>query len=193
LQIVHYPHPTLRFESQAIRRVDNELRGIARTMFDLMYEASGVGLAANQVALPIRMFVVNLESDPTEGDELVFVNPIVSRHRGGFEEKEEGCLSLPGMYAPVKRPKIIDIHAFTLDGHEIKCSADGLFGRVLQHENDHLDGVLFTDRISDTAKLDVREELDEFEAEYRCLRETGQIGGADEISADHERWRSKYC
>jgi peptide deformylase len=143
LQILTYPHPTLRRVSKPLKRVDADLRKTIREMFDLMYAAKGIGLAANQVDLPLRLFIVNLESNPETGEELVFLNPVISRPRGGAEEAEEGCLSLPGLYGPVIRPKEVRINAYNLSGQEFEADVSGLFARCVQHELDHLDGVLF--------------------------------------------------
>jgi len=192
LQIVHYPHPTLRRTSQAIRRVDAQLRDTVRRMFELMYDARGVGLAANQVDLPLRLFVVNLQGDPQEGTEAVFINPVLSRPKG-LDEAEEGCLSLPELYGQVVRPKRIHVRAFGVDGQEIDTELDGLLARVVQHETDHLDGVLFTDRMSTTGRLAVAEALDEFETEFSSRRQLGEIPSDTEI---HERlieWERRYC
>ena len=154
LSIIHYPHPTLIYKSKVIKRVDADLRGLIAEMFELMYEANGVGLAANQVDLPLRLFVVNLAANPEEGEEMVFINPVISRPKGSVEQ-EEGCLSIPGVYGKVVRPKTVRIQAYNLSGEAIDWEADGLLSRVLQHENDHLDGVLFTTRMSDTGKMDI--------------------------------------
>ena len=97
MKIISYPHPALRHKSKPLRRVDSQLHETVRSMFELMYAAKGVGLAANQIDLPIRLFVANLEGDPAKGEELVFLNPIIS-HPKGPDEQEEGCLSLPGLY-----------------------------------------------------------------------------------------------
>lgn len=192
LHIVSYPHPTLRHESKPIKRVDSELRDVVREMFDLMYEARGVGLAANQVDLPIRLFVVNLAADPNEGEELVFINPVISRPKGS-DEAEEGCLSLPELYGPVKRPKQVRLNAYGLDGQEIQADVEGLFARVVQHESDHLDGVLFTDRMSETARLDVEDALAEFEADFHSRRATGEIDSDEAIAARLADWEARYC
>src|SRR4051812_11610093 len=97
LKIINYPHPTLRHVSKPLKRVDAELRRIVRAMFDALYEAKGIGLAANQVDLPYRLFIVNPKSDPNEPqEERVFINPVLSS-RKGLAEAEEGCLSLPGL------------------------------------------------------------------------------------------------
>src|SRR6185369_16242003 len=138
--------------SKPLRRVDSELRKKIREMFELMYAARGIGLAANQVDVPLRFFIVNLEAKPEAGEELVFINPVLSRPRGGSEESEEGCLSLPGLYGQVVRPKQVRISAYSLAGEEIQLDATGLLARCVQHEFDHLDGVLFTDRMSSAAR-----------------------------------------
>ena len=144
-------------------------------MFSLMYAAKGIGLAANQVDLPYRMFVINLGPDRGEDDELVFINPILSRPKSPVEEEEEGCLSLPGVYAPVRRPSSIHVAAFNLEGEEICAEFQGLLARVIQHETDHLDGVMFIDRLSDTAEMAVRDEIAEFDRRFEQKRETGRF------------------
>ncbi|MBI2823821.1 MAG: peptide deformylase [Planctomycetia bacterium] len=183
LRIIQYPHPTLRRPSKPLRRVDDELRTIVREMFNLMYEAKGIGLAANQVDLPYRLFVLNLKpEDAAPEDEQVFINPVLSQPKG-MTEAEEGCLSLPGLYAQVKRPESVTINAYDLAGNEIRATAEGLYARAVQHETDHLDGVLFIDRLSPTAKLALKEPLEEFEIEFGGRRERGEIPDDARISA----------
>ena len=105
MQIIQYPHPTLRHVSKPLKRVDQELHAIVREMFDLMYAANGVGLAANQVDLPYRLFIINLKSDPAAKDEeLVFINPVLTSRKGNAEA-EEGCLSLPGLVRRREAPR----------------------------------------------------------------------------------------
>ncbi len=193
MQIITYPHPTLRRVSKPLRRVDSELRGVIRQMFDLMYEAKGIGLAANQVDLPLRLFIVNLEAKPGAGDELVFINPVISLARGGSEESEEGCLSLPGLYGQVVRPKQVRINAYSLTGQEIEADATGLFARCVQHELDHLDGVLFPDRMSTTARADIDEDLHVFETEFSSRRGTGAVPTDEEIARQWADWEGRYA
>ena len=150
LRILKYPHPALRHKSKPLRRVDGELKNIVREMFDLMYQQKGIGLAANQVDLPYRFFILNLEADPAKGQEHVFINPVISRRHGSVEA-EEGCLSFPEIYAPVKRSEKIVLSAYNLDGEEVNYELNGLFARTVQHEYDHLDGKLFIDRLSPAA------------------------------------------
>jgi peptide deformylase len=174
LKIILYPHPTLRHVSKPLKRIDAEVQAIVRRMFELMYEHRGVGLAANQVDLPYRLFIVNLAGKSGEGEEQVFINPILSRPRG-LAEAEEGCLSLPELYAPVKRAEKITIDAFNLSGESVHLELDGLFARVAQHETDHLDGKLLIDRLSTTAELGVREALARFENDFEYRRAHGDI------------------
>lgn len=175
VKIVHYPHPTLRHISKPLKRVDKELHGFVREMFDLMYEARGIGLAANQVDLPYRLFVLNLESDPGKPEqEFVFLNPVITG-RKGMAEAEEGCLSIPGLYANVKRPERVTLNAYNMAGEELNLELDGLFARAVQHEIDHLDGVLFIDRLSPTTEMDVRDALLDFEDQFVGQRERGEI------------------
>jgi peptide deformylase len=183
LRIIQYPHPTLRRVSKPLRRVDAELHQIAREMLDLMYKADGIGLAANQVDLPYRMFVLNLASDAAAPDkEFVFINPVL-RSPKGMAEAEEGCLSLPGLYGDVRRPERIVLNAYNLAGQELTLELDGLFARAVQHEVDHLDGVLFTDRLSPTALADARSALSDFENQFAVQRERGEIPADPAIHA----------
>jgi peptide deformylase len=193
VHVLQYPHPTLRHASKPLKRVDAALRKIIREMFELMYEAKGIGLAANQVDLPLRMFVVNLKSDPTaSNEERVYINPTITNRRGQ-EEMEEGCLSLPGLYAQIRRPETVVMKAYDLAGNEIKDEAAGILGRVLQHETDHLNGVLFTDRLSETGRLSIKETLEEFETIYAGRRERGEVPTDEAIRSQLAEWESKYC
>jgi peptide deformylase len=192
LHIIQYPHPTLRHKSKPVRRVDEELRGIVRNMFTQMYQARGVGLAANQIDLPLRLFVVNLKADPQEGEELVFINPVITSPKG-LDEAEEGCLSLPGLYGQVRRPKQVKINAYSLEGKEFTADLSGLFARVVQHETDHLDGVLFTDRLTETGRLAVKPALEEFELVFKSRCETGEISTPEQQAASIAEWERKYC
>src|SRR5262245_10841022 len=107
-------------------------------MFDLMYEARGIGLAANQVAIPRRFFVLNLTADPEQKDqERVFINPEIVKRHAAIQE-EEGCLSFPGLYGKVQRARKIRVQAYDLDGNPVELDAEELLGRAIQHETDHL-------------------------------------------------------
>ena len=183
MRIVTYPHPTLRHKSKELRRVDAELKRIVREMFDLMYTHKGVGLSANQVDLPYRLFIINLSCDPALTDEEhVFINPVISRW-SGTAESEEGCLSFPEIYAPVRRAEKIFVSAYSLSGEDMTYELTGLFARAVQHENDHLDGRLFIDRLTPGHLLAIKERLVELEMSFAGDRERGMIPDDRQIVA----------
>lgn len=183
LQIIQYPHPTLRHPSKPLRRVDAELRKIIAQMFELMYEHEGVGLAANQVDLPYRLFVANPEGDPDAKElEGVFINPVISGGRG-LDTDEEGCLSIPGIRAPVTRNTTIKIQGYDLNGNDISGEVNGFLARVIQHETDHLDGTLFIDRLGPAQATEIRDALEEFELAYQSKLETGELPSADQVAS----------
>ncbi|HEY4261049.1 MAG TPA: peptide deformylase [Schlesneria sp.] len=175
MEIVPYCHPALRWKSQPIREVNAELRRNVEEMFELMYAAKGIGLAANQVALPYRIFVLNLAGDKdVKEEELVFLNPEILR-RKGTTEGEEGCLSFPQMYGNVKRAAKITVEAFNLKGECFEYALDELAARAVQHETDHLDGVLFIDRLTDTSARELAPVIAGFEAQYRRWQSEGRF------------------
>ena len=175
MQIIKYPHPTLRHKSKPLRRVDNGLKKIIREMFDLMYEQEGIGLAANQVDLPYRLIVINLKADPAvKEEEYVFINPVITDRKGSAEDRE-GCLSFPEIFAPVKRPEKITVNAYSSSGEELSYELEGLYARAVQHEADHLDGILFIDRLSPANRLAVKEDLAVLEREFAMNRQRGRI------------------
>jgi peptide deformylase len=192
VRIVKYPHPTLRHQSKPLRRVDAELRKIAREMFELMYADKGVGLAANQVDLPYRLFVMNLQGDAAAEQERVFINPVISR-RSGTVEEEEGCLSLPEICVPVRRSEKVVLSAYNLAGEEVNIELSGLLARAAQHECDHLDGVLLIDRLSPSNRLAVKDALADLEAEFQGTRDRGHMPDDQQIAlrlAELERLRT---
>src|SRR5436190_5044668 len=148
LKIIFYPDPRLKKMSQPVQEFDERLRFLAARMLELMREAKGVGLAAPQVGENIRMFVMNPTNEP--GDDRVYVNPELS-DADGEEEAEEGCLSLPGIHIQVVRNKQIRMRAQDLEGKPIEEVATGFIPRVWQHETDHLNGTLLTDRMGPVA------------------------------------------
>lgn len=191
LEVIYYPHPTLRFVSKPVRRVDAELRKIADEMLDLMYEAKGVGLAANQVDLPLRMFVANPTGEKDSGQEYVMLNPEVQRPKGSGSA-DEGCLSLPGLHGDVIRPKSVRISAYDITGNPIDETFEGFLARIFLHEIDHLDGTLFFDRMSDHAVADLEEGLDELKIDFRSKQETGSIPQDGELIARLAQWNNKF-
>lgn len=146
LEIRFLGDPVLRERAAEIDAVDDEVRRLARDMFDAMYEAEGVGLAAPQVGITRRLIVV----DPREPDvpPRALVNPRVVTADARTDRAEEGCLSIPSVRDVVERPATVTVEGLDLEGRPVRLEAEGLHARVLQHEIDHLDGVLFIDRLS---------------------------------------------
>jgi peptide deformylase len=181
LHIVNYPHPALRQVSRPVTQIDDELRATIAEMFHLMYAAKGVGLAANQVSLPFRFFILNLTADPEQKDqELVFINPEIVKRHSSIED-EEGCLSLPGLYSKVRRAKKIKARAFNLAGDLVEYDVEDLFSRAVQHEADHLDGKLFIDYLGPLARHSIKDKLREFESQYRQAQSSGEYPEDPEI------------
>jgi len=182
LQVIQYPHPTLRHVSKPLKRVDRELRELISQMCDLMYEHQGVGLAGNQVDLPYRVFVANPTGDPANKDaEHVFINPVILSGKGHVEG-EEGCLSIPGLVGEVVRKERVKIEAFNLAGEQFTGELDGLFARIVQHEIDHLDGMLFIDRLTPSQLADLRDDLEEFEIDFTSKREVGEMPSEEQMA-----------
>jgi peptide deformylase len=160
-------------------------------MFEIMYEHRGVGLAANQVNLPLRLFVANPSGEKETGPELVFLNPVIQKATGTVEA-EEGCLSLPGLHGTVKRNKSVHVNAYSMDGKEIDLKVDGFLSRIIQHEVDHLNGVLFIDRMFDQGAI-MAEELLRFESRFDKMRQEGQIPDDEQLDQQRQVWLDKYC
>lgn len=192
LQLVEYPHPALLRRAKPLVRIDDEVCAAVERMFDIMYAAEGIGLAANQVALPYRVFVVNCAGRPDAGEELVFINPVLSRPRGSAVQ-EEGCLSLPGLRMDVRRPEKIVVDAWSLDGEPFRIDVGGLLARVVQHEYDHLDGRLFTDRLTESAAIESRRALETFREVFAGQQSRGELPDDAEIVARLDRLEADRC
>jgi peptide deformylase len=164
LKIILYPDPRLKKMSESVTSFDEPLRLLAARMLELMREARGVGLAAPQVGQNIRLFVMNPTGEP--GNDHVYVNPILSEIDGGEEEAEEGCLSLPNIHVNVVRSKQMRMNAFDLEGNPIEEVATGFIPRVWQHETDHLNGTMLTDRMGPVARMTHRRVLNELKEQY---------------------------
>jgi peptide deformylase len=158
LDIVHWPDPVLSRGTKPIERVDDELRETAKEMARVMVELRGVGLAAPQVGIARRMMLVCPSGDP--GDETVVLNPeIVSK--SGSDEMEEGCLSFPGLYGKIERAEKVHVRYRDLDWVERDLEVEGFFARIFQHEFDHLNGVVFIDRMTPADRLRLKPQLED--------------------------------
>jgi len=166
LEIVKYGHPALRSKGRKVEVIDEKIRKLAADMIDTMREAHGIGLAAQQVGLPLQLCVLEVHDDSEipscmilEGSKadwerlmpMVLINPEVEKS-GEVESMVEGCLSFPGLNAEVERPERVKVRALDLQGATIEFEATGLLARAVQHEHDHLHGVLFIDRMSPQAR-----------------------------------------
>lgn len=147
LKLRYYGDPVLRRKATPVAGVTPEIRELIRGMFECMYRERGVGLAAPQVGVSQRIFVVDVEEEPGERKKLALVNPVMTK-RSGSIVGEEGCLSMPGIHADVKRFEEVVFEALDEEGAPVTVRGRKLLARALQHELDHLDGVLFIDRLS---------------------------------------------
>jgi len=172
MKLIYYPDPILRKPSEPVRQIDADLRRVAKEMLQVMYEAKGLGLAAQQVGLVHRMTVMNVTGQAE--DERVYINPTLVSQKG-LVEAEEGCLSFPELYVKIRRAKQVTVRAYDLDGRELKIEAAELAARAWQHEIDHLDGVLFIDRMSETGRLAAAPRLKELEEAYEKARQRDDV------------------
>ena len=163
LRIIHYPDPRLREACTPVEPVDESVRALAEKMIELMAAASGVGLAAPQVGVTVRLFVAVPTEDPT--DRRVYINPEIVAVDGA-QDGEEGCLSFPDISCRIKRYETATIRARGLDGELFEETGTGLTARIYQHESDHLDGRLLVDRMGTVAKLAARRALKDLEEEF---------------------------
>lgn len=150
LRICKYPEPILRKKTLAVKKISEADKRLIEDMIETMKASGGVGLAANQVGVPKRIFVFNPSSEEWRADALI--NPVILKRRGS-KKTEEGCLSLPGVTADVRRCKYILVEGLDIDGRHVRFEARELLARIIQHEIDHLDGKLFIDRINPIRRM----------------------------------------
>lgn len=169
---MQYPDPVLRARNKRINTFDDNLRSLADEMFDVMYKTDGIGLSAPQVGVNVQLMVFNPAGVKGEGEEIVLVNPVVYKFSKRLSVYEEGCLSFPGIYANVLRPDTVKIDAQDASGAKIKVKLSELSARVFQHEFDHLQGILFFDRMTMDVVESIHEQLKSLEDKY--VEITGQ-------------------
>ncbi len=178
LEVVKYGHPVLREKGAKISAVTSELRQFAHHMLQTMHAEKGIGLAAHQVGRPVALTVIDVrgvtdrpsklylrgeEVDPTRFMPMVLINPEL-KLLGSSVTSAEGCLSFPEIYADIARAESVDVVALDLEGNQLEFRCSGLLARVIQHETDHLRGILFIDRMSKAAKEEFRERLTALQA-----------------------------
>jgi peptide deformylase len=174
LRVILYPDPRLKKVSAPVETFDDNLKQLAARMFELMRQHRGVGLAAPQVGVNLRMFVMNHTGEPQ--DDRVYVNPVLTEAEGS-ESGEEGCLSLPGINVQIDRSKKMHMRARDLEGEAIDQAESGYVARIWQHEFDHLNGTMLTDRMGPVARMTNRKVLKELEERYEV--EHGKGGKPD--------------
>lgn len=158
LEIITVGHPTLASRSMPVKDINQEIVELARNMVETMHHAPGIGLAAPQVNVSLRLITVDLSVGENPDDLIIMVNPEIIETEGE-QISEEGCLSVPGIYEKVVRPSRILVRGYGLNGQEIKLEASDLLARVFCHEIDHLDGKLFVDRLSPLKRRLVRSRI----------------------------------
>ncbi|HKJ76778.1 MAG TPA: peptide deformylase [Gammaproteobacteria bacterium] len=157
LNILHFPDPLLRTKAEKVEQVDDTTRKLVDDMFDTMYEAPGIGLAATQVNVHKRVIVVDVSEERNQ--PLALINPEILA-ADGEEESEEGCLSVPGVFDRVQRAERIRVQAVDREGEPFEAEYDGLLAVCIQHEIDHLDGVVFVDHLSPLKRQRIRKKLE---------------------------------
>jgi len=161
-RITHYPAQVLGKASQSVDKIDDNIRRLVVKMTDLMVELKGVGFAAPQAGVPLRLFIISL--DGSRENVRAYVNPTV-KPEGPLVENEEGCLSVPGIFTKIKRYSQATVTATDLDGKTFTEKGEGLYARALQHEFDHIEGVTIVNRMPTTARIAHRKQLKMLEEE----------------------------
>ena len=167
LDLVTYPGPVLRKQAAVVKNVDGELIKTAEEMFSIMYENNGIGLAAPQVGVSRRLLVIDVREDGRP--VYVMINPRLTK-RDGEAEAEEGCLSLPDVFGEVKRAEHIEVTYIDREGEEQTMEAEGMLARAIQHEIDHLNGVLFIDRLEKSRRRLVEQQLHDLATSGKGIR-----------------------
>ena len=175
MKIVQYPHPSLRRKADPVTTITKELHLHVGQMLELMYKHEGLGLAAPQVDFPYRVLVMNFAGDPEQKEhEYVAINPVILEAKGAIDDRE-GCLSFPGLFSKVRRARQVKVQAYNLKGELYEMTATELPARVWQHEIDHLDGILFIDKMGMLGRLNSRKAIQEFVDEFNEAKKKGEL------------------
>lgn len=193
LPIVRYGHPALRRKGARVERVDAEVRQLVANMLDTMYAANGVGLAAHQVGQPLQVTVLDTrgikdrpstlqidgrEVEPESLMPLILINPEI-QPMGEPVAGPEGCLSFPEIYAEVVRPESVEVRAMDIEGCPMAFRCGGLLAKAVQHEVDHLNGILYIDRMTTEVKAEIRREYEALMAETKAALARGETAEAE--------------
>jgi len=192
VKIVQYPHPILAYKSKPIKRIDQKLRDLVAEMFDLMYAAEGVGLAANQVELPYQVLVMNPtgKSEQKE-EEFAFINPVITKRTGGLKEFQEGCLSFPDLQLQISRPAEVSFQAIDISGQLRRYSWKGIRARIIQHEADHLNGQCFYQKATLSGEMKAKPILDSLAESYEFDKRRGFIPSDAELAERIAEWEKE--
>lgn len=158
LEILHHPDPRLRLKTKPVTVFDDALQALIKDLFETMYDAPGVGLAANQVGIDKRLAVMDCADDKSKPQPFVLINPEIIE-TAAKEEMEEGCLSVPGIFDRVQRFTRLKVRALDSDGKPFEMEAEGLMAQAIQHEIDHLDGKLYIDYLSSLKRERIKKKL----------------------------------
>ncbi|MEM8843655.1 MAG: peptide deformylase [Pseudomonadota bacterium] len=172
LEILHFPDARLRHHAKPVAQVDDRVRQVVSDMFETMYDAPGIGLAATQVNIQEQIIVIDVSEEKNE--PLCLINPKIIETEG-IEEMQEGCLSVPGYFENVTRAETIKIQSLNEEGQEIEIDADGLLAVCIQHEMDHLEGKLFVDYLSPLKRQRIKKKL-------LKLEKTGDLPASEQTS-----------
>ena len=173
LSILHYPDPRLRTVAKPVSHFDERLKALVADMFDTMYAAPGIGLAATQVDVHEQVIVIDLTED--HSDPMVFINAEILSKSHEVKVYQEGCLSVPGVFDEVERPDVIVVRAQRVDGTFFELQADGLLSVCIQHEMDHLSGKVFVDYLSRLKQTRLRDRLLKEQREQKKLRQSAPL------------------
>ena len=165
LELRYYPDRVLVARTRPVQTPAEQLPALTRRMFEIMYEHGGIGLAGPQVGWCERIFVLNLSPEADPAGEQVFINPVIVE-RAGQDSFEEGCLSFPGIRLEIERAVSVKVVTRNLQGQSVELEADDLLARCIQHELDHLDGILFVSRVSVATRMRIRKDLKELRRQY---------------------------
>ncbi|MCZ2342524.1 MAG: peptide deformylase [Bacteroidales bacterium] len=175
MNVLSYPHPALRVKARPVTTLDAAVIQAGREMLELMYKQEGLGLAAQQVGLDYQILVINFQGDPAcPEQEVVAINPVILESKGS-EKGREGCLSFPGLYQDIRRAKMVRVQYYDLTGKPFEMTCTGLPARIWQHEIDHLNGVLFIDKMGPLARMGSKKAIEDFVTSFRKKQEKGDI------------------